>query len=60
MQVNQHKTPFYQFDRMLTKMLSEASKLSVCLSDVLLSIPVNSYGHVRTLPPFYGIFPKKI
>ena len=37
---------------MLTKMLSEASKLSVCLSDVLLSI--------RTLPPFYGIFPKKI
>ena len=28
----------------------------VCLFELLLYIPVNSYGHVRTLPPFYRTF----
>ena len=28
----------------------------VCLIDLWFSVPVNSYGHVGMLPPFYGTF----
>ena len=27
-----------------------------CLFELMLNVPVNSYGHVGTLPPFYGTF----
>ena len=29
---------------------------SYFLFDLMLNIPANSYGHVGTLPPFYGTF----
>ena len=30
----------------------------VCLSELMLNVPVNSYGHVWMSPPFYGTFTK--
>ena len=35
----------------------KASK--VCLFELMLYIPVNTYGHVGTLPPFYVTFTPK-
>ena len=32
--------------------------LFVHLFDLILNVPVNSYGHVGTLPPFYGSLTK--
>ena len=28
----------------------------VCLFELMLYVPVNSKGHIGTLPPFYGTF----
>ena len=28
----------------------------LCLFELMLSVPVNSYGHVGTLPPYYGTY----
>ena len=28
----------------------------VCLFELMLNVPVDSYGHVKMLPPFYGDF----
>ena len=28
----------------------------ICLIDLKLNVPVNSYGHDGALPPFYGTF----
>ena len=31
-------------------------KKNFCLFGLMYSVPVNSYGHVGTLPPFHGTF----
>ena len=28
----------------------------ICCFELMFNVPVNSYGHVGTLPPFYGTF----
>ena len=30
----------------------------LCLFELMLGVPVNSYGHVGTLPPFYWTYIK--
>ena len=34
----------------------ETYGMSNCSFEMMLNIPVNSYGHVRTFSPFYGTF----
>ena len=36
--------------------VSQMQKMFVCLFELMLYVPVNSNGHVGTLPPFYGTF----
>ena len=36
--------------------VDSSSKFLVGLFELMLYIPVNSHGHVGTLPPFYGAF----
>ena len=30
--------------------------MHVCVFELMVNVPVNSNGHVGTLPPFYGTF----
>ena len=34
------------------------SFINFCLFELMRNVPVNSFGHVRTLPPFYRTFTK--
>ena len=37
-------------------LMGQAANEYVCLFGLLLNAPVNSYGHVGKMPPFYGTF----
>ena len=40
----------------LSHLVLKTSTIFVCLFELMFNVPVNSYGHVGTLPLFYGTF----
>ena len=45
-----------KFDILTKVILNLKEALFVCLFELMLNIPVNSYGHAEMLSPFYGTF----